>query len=69
MRKTEVAGIYKVTEGILVNKDNEALMKYKARKSALANRDTEINTLKEQVGTLTNKLDNIENLLKQLMEK
>jgi hypothetical protein len=69
MKKTEVAGIYKVTEGILVNKDNEALMKYKARKSAIVHRDNEINTLKEQVGTLTNKLDSIETLLKQLMEK
>ena len=31
-QKTEVSGIYKVRDGILINKDNEALQAYKRKK-------------------------------------
>lgn len=32
-QKTEIPGIYKDGEGVLINKDNDALKAYKARKS------------------------------------
>jgi hypothetical protein len=31
-QKTEIAGIYKVSEGVLINKDDNALQAYKKRK-------------------------------------
>jgi len=31
-QKTEIAGIYKVGEGVLINKDDNALQAYKKRK-------------------------------------
>ena len=62
MKKTEIPGIYKVTDGILVNKDNESLMKYKARKAAAREQDIKINTLIRE-------FDEIKVMLRQLMER
>ena len=43
--KTDIPGIYRAPEGFLINKDNNALAAYKARKA----RDREIDILKEEV--------------------
>lgn len=69
MKKTEVPGIYKVQEGILVNKDNDALMKYKARRNALLQKENKINTLETKVDALTADMDEIKNLLRKLTER
>jgi hypothetical protein len=61
--KTEVPGMYKVTEGIVINKDNDALMKYKARKKAMLQKDHKINTLEQRVDELARKLDMINSML------
>jgi hypothetical protein len=44
-QKTEVSGIYKVAEGILINKDNTALQAYKAQK----NKMRQIDNLEEEI--------------------
>ena len=45
MKKTEIPGVYKVAEGILVNRDTEALDKYKKRRAAKRRTEQQINTL------------------------
>ena len=71
MKKTEIPGIYKVSEGILVNKDNEALQKYKNRRDAMRRTERQINTLEEKVSKidkLETDLEEIKSLLKKLVE-
>jgi len=71
MKKTEIPGIYKVSEGVLVNKDNEALQKYKKRRDAMRRTDRQINILEEKVSKidkLENDLEEIKSLLKKLVE-
>lgn len=51
-QKTEIPGIYKVSEGILVNKDRNALMAYKKRREKaqqVDNLQNEVNSLKEMI--------------------
>lgn len=69
MNKTEVPGIYKVSEGILVNRDNDALQEYKARKNALRQKDSKINSLEKKVDTLSAQMSEITDLLRKLTEK
>lgn len=67
--KTDVAGIYKVAEGVLINKDNEALAAYKAAKARnqrLKDLENQISELKENDQQIKNDLDEIKNLLKGL---
>ena len=71
MKKTEIPGLYKVSEGILVNKDNEALQKYKNRRDAMRRTERQINTLEEKVSKidkLETDLEEIKSLLKKLVE-
>jgi hypothetical protein len=71
MKKTVIPGIYKVSEGILVNKDNEALQKYKNRRDAMRRTERQINTLEEKVSKidkLETDLEEIKSLLKKLVE-
>ena len=44
-KKTAIPGIYKVSEGILINKDNDALRAYKARK----NKDRQIEQVQAEI--------------------
>lgn len=69
MNKTEVPGIYKVSEGILVNRDNDALQQYKTRKKALRQKDNKINSLEKKVDSLTDQINEITTLLRKLTEK
>jgi hypothetical protein len=71
MKKTEIPGVYKVQEGILVNKDTEALEKYKRRRDAKRRTERQINTLEEKVSKidkLETDLEEIKSLLKKLVE-
>lgn len=71
MKKTEIPGIYKVAEGILVNKDTEALQKYKKRRDNMRRTEQQINTLEQKVSKidkLESDLEEIKSLLKKLVE-
>jgi hypothetical protein len=71
MKKTEIPGVYKVQEGILVNKDTEALEKYKRRRDAKRRTERQINTLEQKVSKidkLESDLEEIKSLLKKLVE-
>lgn len=63
-KKTEVPGIYKSSEGVLINKDNEALMAYKRRKQ----RDRELNELRDDVTSLKSDMQEIKELLRGLVK-
>jgi hypothetical protein len=62
--KTAVPGIYKVTEGILINKDNEALEAYKKRKG----RDKKLDALEEEILTIRDDMAEIKLLLRGLVK-
>ena len=71
MKKTEIPGVYKVQEGILVNNDTEALEKYKRRRDAKRRTERQINTLEQKVSKidkLESDLEEIKSLLKKLVE-
>jgi hypothetical protein len=71
MRKTEIPGVYKVQEGVLVNKDTEALIKYKKKRDAKRRIEIQINTLEQKmskIDKLENDLEEIKSLLKKLVE-
>lgn len=63
-QKTDVPGIYKVSEGILINKDNEALLAYKRRK----NRDRKVDTLEDELSSIKQEMSEIKQLLKGLVK-
>jgi hypothetical protein len=63
-QKTEVPGIYKVGEGVLINKDNEALRSYKMKKD----KDRKVLKLEEDISLLKNDISEIKNLLKGLVK-
>lgn len=60
--KTEVPGVYKVTDGVLINKDNEALKAYKLKKQ----KDRKINEIEEVVVSLRDDINEIKQILKGL---
>ena len=71
MRKTEIPGVYKVQEGVLVNKDTEALIKYKKKRDAKRRIEIQINTLEQKmskIDKLETDLEEIKSLLKKLVE-
>ena len=63
-QKTEVSGIYKVSEGVLINKDNTALQAYKAQK----NKMKKIDNLEEEISNLRKDMDEIKTLLRGLVK-
>jgi hypothetical protein len=71
MKKTEIPGVYKVAEGILVNRDTEALQKYKKRREIKRRTEQQINTLEQKmskIDKLESDLEEIKSLLKKLVE-
>lgn len=68
MQKTEVSGIYKASEGVLVNKDNDSLRKYRDRRSLLKAKDEKINILEDKITDLSKDMEEIKSLLKQLVK-
>ncbi len=62
--KTDVPGVYKDGEGVLINKDNEALRAYRHQKMQ-RNKYTEI---EEEVRTIKSDLHEIKELLRGLIK-
>ena len=63
MHKTDVKGFYKVEEGIVINRDNEALQAYKKNKTKLR----EIDSMKKRMEGMEDDLSEIKNMLKKLI--
>lgn len=63
--KTEVPGIYKVREGILINTDNKSLAAYKNKKK----RERNIDQMQEDMENMKNDLQEIKDLLKGLARR
>ena len=61
-QKTEVSGIYKVREGVLINKDNDALKIYKHKKA----KERRIDEIQNDVLSLKDDIAEIKQLLKGL---
>jgi len=64
-KKTAIPGIYKVTEGVLINKDNNALRAYKARKK----KDRQIEEVKNEVNEMRKDISDIKGLLFEILGK
>ena len=63
MDKTDVKGIYKESEGILLNKDNTALQQYKANRA----HNSKLNNLEKEVSDLKSDISEIKELLKKVL--
>ena len=63
-KKTQVPGIYKVAEGILINKDNDALKAYKARKE----KERKVSSMIEDMDNLKKDMQEIKELLRGLVK-
>lgn len=63
MDKTDVKGIYKESEGILLNKDNTALQQYKANRA----HNSKLNNLEREVSDLKSDISEIKELLKKVL--
>jgi hypothetical protein len=63
-KKTEIPGIYKRSEGVLINKDNDALKAYKNRRL----REKRLDELQTEVSTLKENMQEIKSLLLQLVK-
>jgi len=64
MEKTDIPGIYKADEGILINKDNDALRAYKARKA----KEKKMEVLEQNISELKSDLEEIKTLLRGLLK-
>ena len=62
-QKTEVPGFYKAGEGIVINKDNDALLAYKKRKQ----KERRIEEVREEVNALKSDVSEIKEMMKQLL--
>lgn len=63
-QKTEIPGIVKVGEGMLINTDNDSLKAYKARKV----REKKIDELDKSIECMKSELSEIKELLKGLVK-
>ena len=50
--KTEVHGMYKVKEGIVLNADAQALAEYKKKKESARAKELEIKSIKEELAEI-----------------
>ena len=64
MEKTEAPGIYKQRDGILINKDNDALAAYKKR----MRKERAIDEMQDEISELKNDMKEIKELLKGLVK-
>lgn len=62
--KTEIPGIYKVRNGVLINTDNKALAAYKNKKK----REQSIDEMQTDIQCLKSDLQEIKELLKGLVK-
>jgi hypothetical protein len=63
-QKTEIPGVYKVAEGVLINKDKGALAAYKQRKQ----KEQKINCMEKQLHNLKQDIEEIKMLLRGLVK-
>lgn len=63
--KTEIPGIVKVREGVLINTDNKALAAYKNKKK----RETMVDDMHNEMQTLKDDIAEIKELLKGLARR
>lgn len=68
LSKTEIPGLYKVTEGVLINKDNEALMKYKKRKETFNKNNRKMDVLENKINVMSKDMEEIKTILRALVE-
>ena len=64
-KKTIVPGIYKVGEGVLINKDNDTLNAYRTRKM----KNLKIDDIASEMETLKNDISEIKELLREMVKK
>lgn len=64
MEKTEVPGVYKERDGILINKDNQALAAYKKR----MRKEKAIDDMQIEMIELKNDIQEIKDLIKGLVK-
>lgn len=64
MKQTEVPGYYKVSEGVIVNKDGDSLKAYKLQKM----KNAQINSMEEKINKLESDISEIKELLKGLVK-
>ena len=69
MQKTEIPGLYKQSEGILVNADNEALNNYRKRREYLRSKENRINNIETKVDNLSQDIEEIKLLLRKLTKE
>lgn len=63
-QKTEVPGIYKVSEGVLINKDKEALAAYKLRKQ----KEQKLHLMEKELTNIKQDMEEIKTLLRGLVK-
>lgn len=62
--KTDMPGIYRSPQGFLINKDNNSLAAYKAKKQ----RDKELDKMKEEMTSLKDDILEIKEMLKKVLK-
>lgn len=65
LNKTDIPGIYKERDGVLINKDDDGLKAYKMRKL----QSVKMQTFEEDLHNMKNDLHEIKELLKGLISK
>lgn len=65
LKKTDVEGLYKECDGIVINKDTEALEKYKKTKGQLR----KMRELQKTVVTMQEEMTEIKSLLKEFLSR
>lgn len=63
-RPTDVPGIFKTSEGVLINKDNDALKAYKIRKI----KENKINIIENDMEQIKTDMHEIKELLRGLLK-
>ena len=63
-QKTEIPGLYKVSEGILVNKDKNALIAYKKRRD----KANEVENLRGEVGGLHLDVNSLKDMMTEIRD-
>ena len=58
--------MYKKSEGIVVNRDDDSLQQYRMRREKMRAKENQINTLEEKVNALSQDMEEIKSLLRNL---
>lgn len=64
-QKTEIPGMYKVSEGVVINKDNESLQNYKKTKMKYK----KIMNLDQEVASMKSDIEQIKSILMELVKR